>query len=309
MALVLNSIIPIFSLIFLGAFLKRARLINDEFLAITDRLIYYIFFPALLFWKIGKPAPGALVNTDLLAAVLGGVFIVFLAGLAYALVIRMPNSMVGSFSQSCYRFSTYIGMAVVAGALGESGARDFGVIIGFVIPFINVLAVVSLTWFAGDHESGLDQAAALGKSIVSNPLIIACLSGLIYAKLELGFPTWLNNILSLMSTMSLPLALISIGGSLQFSLIREHLATSAIAGLFKLALLPLVGWWLLKEFDVTGSAFQTAMIYFALPTSPQNYILSAQLKSDLPLAASGLVVSTFMSIVSLSVILMLFCAG
>jgi malonate transporter and related proteins len=105
------------------------------------------------------------------------------------------------------------------------------------------------------------------------------------------------------------LALISIGGSLQFAVIRERLVTSVIAGTFKLVLLPIAGYLLLTALDVSGVAFRTAMIYFALPTSPQNYILSAQLKSDLPLAASGLVVSTFMSILSLSVILILFCSG
>jgi len=58
--------------------------------------------------------------------------------------------------------------------------------------------------------------------------------------------------------------------------------------------------------QVGGSTFQIAMIYFALPTSPQNYILSSQLNSDVDLATSAIVLSTVLSVVSLSAIIFIF---
>ena len=67
-----------------------------------------------------------------------------------------------------------------------------------------------------------------------------------------------------------------------------------------------MGYLFLKQLHITETAFQVAMIYFALPTSPQNYILSAQLDSDPDLATSAIVLSTMLSIFSLSAILILF---
>jgi hypothetical protein len=67
-----------------------------------------------------------------------------------------------------------------------------------------------------------------------------------------------------------------------------------------------VGYALLKVFGVLDPAFTVAMIYFALPTSPQNYILSSQLNSDIELATSAIVLSTVLSMVSLSAVLLIF---
>ncbi|MDQ1240461.1 MAG: malonate transporter, partial [Thermodesulfobacteriota bacterium] len=55
MTLIINSVLPIFAVIALGSFLKRVGWLDDAFIRASDRMIYYLFFPCLLFWKIGKP--------------------------------------------------------------------------------------------------------------------------------------------------------------------------------------------------------------------------------------------------------------
>ena len=57
--MVLKSLFPVFALIALGMVLKRWRLTTADFLKTSDRLVYFIFFPALLFWKIGGSPPTA----------------------------------------------------------------------------------------------------------------------------------------------------------------------------------------------------------------------------------------------------------
>ena len=54
--MVLNNLFPVFALLLFGHLLKRVGLTDDAFLKTADKLIYYIFFPALLFWKIGAAA-------------------------------------------------------------------------------------------------------------------------------------------------------------------------------------------------------------------------------------------------------------
>jgi hypothetical protein len=84
--------------------------------------------------------------------------------LIYVKLVRMPDYAVGSFAQGSFRFSTYIGMAVMLADLGEEGLRQFGVLIGFVIPFINVLAVTTLIWFSGESYAWLRNKALAGKA-------------------------------------------------------------------------------------------------------------------------------------------------
>jgi malonate transporter and related proteins len=65
------------------------------------------------------------------------------------------------------------------------------------------------------------------------------------------------------------------------------------------------GYYILHAFQVTGPQFRVAMIFFALPTSPNNYILSVLLDSDVGLATSSIVLSILLSMVALSVTLMI----
>ncbi len=306
MASILNSVFPIFTLIALGGVLKTLRVISDDFIRVSDRLIYYIFFPALLFWKIGKPSQTLGLEGNVIAAVLCAVFVAFVLSLVYIKFSGMRDREAGSFSQGCYRFSTYVGMAVVMADLGEDGVRQFGVLISFVIPFINVLAVSSMVWFSGDRSSPGVQTSLLVRSTLSNPLIIACVLGIVHSRFGNPLPVFVDNWLKLMSLAALPLALIAIGGSLTFTAFGKHFKYSAVAAVIKLMVLPVVGYGLLHAFHVSGVPFKVAMIYFALPTSPNNYILSALLNSDLGLAAAAIVLSTLLSLPALSVTLAIF---
>ena len=47
--MVLASLFPVVALIVLGNLLKRCQLTNATFLRTADRLVYYIFFPGMLF--------------------------------------------------------------------------------------------------------------------------------------------------------------------------------------------------------------------------------------------------------------------
>jgi malonate transporter and related proteins len=303
--LILNSLLPIFAIITLGAVLKRIGWIDNTFIKISDRLIYYIFFPCLLFWKIGNTSTTAGVEWTFILCALSAVFVVFLLSLFFAGLFRMPPYEVGSFSQSCYRFSTYIGMAIILSVLGAEGTRQFGILIGFLIPFINVLVVSTMIWFSGENRHADHKTLTMLKATVSNPLIIACVAGIFYSGLGIPLPRFVDNALGLTSLLTLPLALISIGGSLTFSSSRDHLGTAFVAAGFKLILLPLVGYTLMKTFQVSPTALSVAMIYFALPTSPQGYILSSQLNSDVDLATTAIVLSTLLSIVPLSIVLLM----
>ncbi|MGD9016927.1 MAG: AEC family transporter [Desulfobacterales bacterium] len=303
--MVLNSLFPVFALLAMGALFKRIGLTTDAFLSAADRLIYFIFFPALLFWKIGaskgQALPGSGGGAYLWAAACA-VVTIFILSTIY-LRLKVTPFQAGSFSQSCYRFNTYIGMAIIVSALGEEGVRTFGVLIGVLIPLINLLAVSTLTWFAGDTYPVRQRIQMTVRALVSNPLIAACLAGIAYSRFVGQFPVFIDNLLRLSASMSLPLAILSIGGSLTLSSLRGHFSTALAAAVFKLVALPLVGYGFLRWFGVTGIPYQVTMVFFVLPASTAIYVLSGQLKSDTRLASAAIVLSTVLSAIPLSMVL------
>ena len=304
--MVLDSLFPVFALIALGAMLKRWGLTHDAFLKTSDRLVYFIFFPAMLFWKIGGTPAGSTFQWHFCLAVLGAVFFIFLASILCIRLCGIPAFQAGTFSQSCYRFNTYIGMAIIITSLGETGVAHFGILIGFAIPFINVMAVSILIWYSGKGYTAGERRRLTARALVSNPLIIACLAGIVYGRTIGQFPVFLDNTFRLMSLVTLPLALLSIGGALTFTQLKGHFHRALLAAAVKLALFPIVGYAFLCGFGIRGLPFQVGMIFFTLPTSPAIYVLSSQLHSDTHLASASIVLSTVLSFVSLSVALILF---
>jgi len=303
--IILNAIFPIFTLLFLGSLLKHLNMTNDTFLKTSDRLVYFIFFPAMLFWKIGSSAPDKGISVNLCAASILAVILVYLLSLAMIRLFCISDFQAGTFSQACYRFNTYIGMAIVMNALGESGVRYFGILIGFAIPIINVLAVSTLIWHSGRKGSPGQHLKYLSKALISNPLILGCAAGLLFSRFQLSFPVFIHNTFALMTAVTMPLALISIGGSLTLTGLRHNTKISLMASLLKIMVLPVIGFFLLKAFFVTGIAFKAGMIFFALPTATSIYVLSAQMNSDTQLASAAIMVSTLLSFFSLSIVLLI----
>lgn len=303
---ILNSLFPVFALILLGGCLKRTGLTDETFLKKVDQLVYFILFPTLLFWKIGGSRGLLDESLTYCTVALITVTTIFILSTLFIVFAKVGDFQAGTFSQSCYRFNTYVGMAVALTVLGETGVQYFSILIGILIPIINVMAVSILVWYGKKRETPQKQLLNTLKAIGTNPLFLACVTGMIYARLVGFFPTVFNNTLQLLSMATLPLALISIGGVLTLKSGRRYLRLALTACLFKLVIMPVIGYFLLRAMHVTGIPFQVSMLFFTLPTSPAMYVLSSQLNSDTALASATIFLSTILSFFSMSAVLLLF---
>lgn len=304
--IVLEALLPICMLLVLGVFLKRFGLTNDQYLKTSDRLVYLIFFPVMLFWKIGGNVHGDPVSPLFLIITLSLVVTAFLISVSFIAGGAISFFQAGTFSQSCYRFNTYIGVAVILNSVGEVGIASFGVLISIAIPIINMFAVSVLLYCGQKEKTSWKQSLkTFVRALISNPLIIGCCAGLLYAELFEGFPTYLNNSLQLLSIVTLPLALLSIGGNLRFHGVGRHLIPALESCAVKLLILPLTGYFCYRYFGVTGVEFKVGMIFLSLPISTAIYVLSSQLGSDTDLASATIVISTLLSFIPLSVALLL----
>jgi predicted permease len=259
----------------------------------------------MLFWKIGGASFEGGINWAYVIAGVSPFLTMFFLSVVAIKIFAITSYQAGSFSQSCYRFNTYIGVAVILNSLGSEGVKYFGLLIGFVIPLVNLFAVALLIWFSGEKLKARQRIAITSRAVLSNPLILGCLAGIIYSRVIGEFPVFIDNSLSLISMVALPMALISIGGSLTFKGVRQNVRLSLVAAVMKLLILPLTGYLFFHLFGVTGVPFKVGLLFFALPASTAIYVLSSQMNSDTELASSAIVLSTLLSFISLSVILVL----
>jgi malate permease and related proteins len=296
----LNVVLPVFLIIALGFFIRRIQFVDKFFLDKISHLAYYVAVPSLLVWKIGTASFDLNFNPRL---ILGSYLAVLGCGLgAYgaARLLRLPPREVGSFTQgSFWGNMTYIGLPILLAAYGEEGLQRAGVLIGFMSPLINALAVLALIWpLKGsiDWKSIVD----LKNALLTNPIIIACFFGLLLSYFSVPFPTFAVNFLRFLSDLALPLALIAMGGNLSLEKIRKDYRATAFACLFKLILMVGGGWFLFQWLGVKGLDLRVGVILLACPTAFSSYLLSTRLGADKSLMSSDIMVSTLLSMVTLS---------
>ena len=295
----LNVVLPVFLIIALGFGIRGAHFVDKVFLDKISHLAYYVALPALLVWKVGTASFDLSFNPRLIAGSYLAVLICGLTAYAAARLLRLPPREVGSFTQgSIWGNMTYIGLPILLAAYGEEGLQRGGVLIGFMNPFMNAAAVVALT---RPLKGSLDWKSIIDfRSVLTNPVIVACMTGLVLSYFRISFPTFAVNFLRFLSDLALPLALISMGGSLSFEKVKKDYKATAFACLFKLFVIAGLGWVLFDLLGVRGLDLKVGIVLLACPTAFSSYLLSSKLGADKSLMSSDIMVSTILSMITLS---------
>lgn len=302
---ILNIVLPVFSVIVLGWLLKRWAMINDAFLHQTNRLVYYVALPLLLFYKIGTADFYANFNSRLVVASVGAVVITFLVSYGYAGLRNYPASARGTFSQGAFRGNiAYVGLALCLNAYGEPGLTRAGILMGFLVPFLNLFAILALLWpHRGDGTSR--GAMFWVRQIAFNPLILASFLGILWSFLALPIPLMAERSLKIATGMSLPLALIAIGGSFSLAKLQGDMVRAVLSTSIKLVWMPLLAALLLVVLGVSGMDLGIGVLVAGTPAATATYIMAHQMKGDAELAGSIVMLSTMLSAATYTVALLI----
>lgn len=292
---VINTIVPIFAIILLGVLLKRRRFLPAEILGPLNRLVYYLAIPAMIFREIAGSSFLTHFSGMLVTATLLPIIAVMGLGLAIIRVIKMPQVLRGTFLQSSFHGNLgYIGFAVCFYFLGNEGLAMASILGGFLMLLQNILSVASLQAFSG--SSGRDRRFVFFASkVVGNPVIIAVLCGIVFSLSGIKMPAAFERSLAIISGMALPLALLVIGASLTFDLVREYISFSLLSGLLKLIVSPLLGLLLYRALGFPPSQFLPGIILLGAPTATITYVMGSEMRGSTELASAAISVNTLLS--------------
>jgi predicted permease len=178
------------------------------------------------------------------------------------------------------------------------------VAIAFIIPVTNITCVAVLAkWGALKREPSV---LGLAKSMIANPILLACLIGLGLNLLRVPLIPGLSDAMDLLGAAALPLGLIVAGAGLSFAEVRRRQGTIAAVTLVKLGVMPPLMWliaWALGGDSLTQGV---ALICGAAPGSAASYMLARQMGGDAPLIAGIIASTTVGSAVVIPVLLALF---
>lgn len=278
---------PVMCLILAGVLFKRIGLINDAFVEGGSKLIYNVSLPALLFNAIYTADFATAANPNLiLASVIGTlVFVIIAMVLVHFMIPERTDR--GVIIQGAYRSNIgIVGLALSANAYPEFFATA-SVFMACTTLVYNLLAVILLNYYSNKQHSIADNIVALLK----NPIIISIVLALGASYFQLRLPSIAQVSLAYFAQLTLPLALLCTGASLQFFAMRAAIGSMIIANVGKCMAYPavilLIGYYLQLDSVQMGIAF----LMSASPTAAASYILAKKTNSN-PVLAANIVVST-----------------
>lgn len=293
---------PVFSMLFLGVLLKRLRWIDDAFIETASSLVFRGTMPALLFLSIVKADLGTALKPALIAYFVLATLISFFIAWAWA-IWRCPMAERGIYTQGAFRGNNgIVGLALAASMYGDYGLSVGAVLGGVVILCYNVLSAIVLTVYAPGVKA---DWRALCKGIITNPPIIGVLLAIPVAYWQIPLPHWAMVSGEYFAQMTLPLALICIGGTLSLTSLRESSGVAVGSSLMKMVWLPLfatLGAWACGFRDADLAIL---FLYFASPTAAASFVMARAMNGNYQLAAAIIVITTLAAVVTTNVGLLL----
>lgn len=296
-----TSLIPIFALIIIGFLLRRTGFIAEEFWLPCEKLNYFCLFPALMFRQIATASFSG-VSVHLMAlTLLGAATVGGLVLYGWRLIHPQSGPVFSSVLQGALRPNTYVGVAAATALYGEPGLAVTAIAIAIMIPLLNVGSIIVLAVHGRD---GPIDGIHLTKTIFTNPVILAVVSGALLNASGLSVPKAGSTILAILGSASLPLGLLAVGAGLDMAAARVSHGPVMQSSVIKLALVPLATYIIGTVLGLRGIPLSTMVLFNALPCTPSTYIMARLLGGDHRVAAGIISIQTALAAITMPAVLM-----
>ena len=297
-----SVVFPLFFLMALGYGMRAAHLWDDPVIRKVNKLVFQIFLPVNIFLNILRSDLSSTFRPRMVIFSCVTVLVLFILLCGIIPLIEKTPARRGVMIQGIMRSNfVVLGTSVVASVYGETGTALAASLITFVIPMFNVLSVIALEIHRTDGGHADPKRVALG--IIKNPLILACIAGMLAALLRLQLPEWLASPLNSLSGLSTPLALLTLGGSFYFSRVRSGLRQLITVILGRLLIVPAAVMVVAVALGFRNAELMTLVAIFACPTAISSYPMAVQQGGDGELAGQIVVFTSALSMASLFILI------
>jgi malonate transporter len=291
-----SLLFPDFALILIGAILFRITNWGAEFWSGAEKLVYFVLFPALLFYSTARtPLHFDTTGTMVLLGTLSTLSAIALTWLGRPLLRgqarKVPDQPLQyeCGMQTAFRFNSYIALALTSRLAGEQGAGYAALLIGFGVPLCNMAAVHSM----------VQKDGHLFRELARNPLLLATAGGLLFNLLGFTIPEMAGAVFSRMGNAAVAVGLLLVGAGLRLSGMHQGKAISAYFITIKLMILPAVAYVLARYAGLPLLQLQILVLFCGLPTASSAYILAARMGGNGPLVAFQISAGTLLSALTL----------
>jgi predicted permease len=311
MMVILNTLGPIALLMSLGAILRRSGFLPAPFFTQTNKLLFWICLPALLFLKTNEAGSGLFAHANTSVVVTIGMFGVIAVSTLVARLSHYPNAIATAVIQGSFRGNlVYIGLPAIRFASLEIMPEEADAVLDMalltfaaMVPLYNIAAVIVLTHARGEKMSLKDRAAACLNRTLRNPLVLSCLLGALTGALSLHPPAFIERSAMELADTAFALSLLAVGARLSPRAIGRNWHPVAMGAFFKSLISPAIGLLLGMTGLLTPPEMLVVLILLATPTALSSYVMAEQFGADADTAAGIIALSTATAIPVLALVL------
>lgn len=290
----LNATMPIFLMMLLGVLFRRLGWIDEVFASKMNKFVFLVPLPALLFEDLATVDFAQVWNLKFVLFCFVATFLSIAIAAAVSFLWK-DRSIQGEFIQASYRSSAaLLGIAFIQNIYGESGMAPL-MIIGSV-PLYNVMAVVVLSFFQPEKKK-LDRQVWVNtlKGIVTNPIIIGIVAGLLWSALRLQMPAILEKTVSNIGAVATPMGLMAMGATFDIRKAFGKAKTAITASAMKLVgfaaiFLPAAVWMGFRQEELVA-----ILIMLGSATTVSCYVMARNMGHEGTLTSSTVMLTTLFS--------------
>ena len=307
---VFKIIIPIFALIGLGYGSAFTKLLGDQVRDALAQFAFVIVIPLFIFQKLATVEYGNDSPWGLWFSYFTGVFVAWTLG---TLIIRQVfkrdsrAGVIGGISAG-YANTVLIGIPLIRSVYGDQGLTTLFILLSIHLPIITIACSLLIERAAvidgfSEKQPVLTILKSTLKNLLLNPIILAILAGIAYSFTGFSLEGIIADIIDRLASTAVPLALFSMGMSLNLYGIRGNILPGIFLTVVKLMIMPAVV-FVVANFVIGLSPLWVAVatITAACPTGINAYVFANRFETGHAISANSITVSTIIAIFTTTII-------
>ncbi|MBQ4527954.1 MAG: AEC family transporter [Clostridia bacterium] len=292
-----NVVFPIFVMMALGYFIKTIKLISSDTIRQMNSVIFKVFLPLMIFKNVYESSISDVFSVKLALFVIICIFVIIALLFIIIPLIEKDRKKRGVLIQAIFRSNFVIfGVPVSEALCGGENSGTSALLVAIVIPIFNFMAVVTLEVFKGSKP----KPTTVIKGIITNPLIIASIVGLIVLFSGIKFPIIIEKTISSISSVTTPMALIMLGASINLNFISKNVKELVLGVLAKLVLIPAIVLPIaIFVMGFVGSDLAVLLAIFATPAAVSSFTMAQQMGADDELAGQLVMFGTVLCVITM----------
>ncbi len=302
MMLSILVVTPICIYILLGILVKKLKWIEQEGINQTNKILYKLFFPIIMFTNIYSSSLKESLNGRLIFYMLVTSTIVFILLNIFIPIFIKERPVQASMIQGIYRGNSILfAIPIISTIYGPENTGVAAVCVSVVVPFYNVFCVILL-----ENKRGTKiKIKRLVFSVLKNPIIIGAIIGLLVKTLNITLPYVLEKVVMDLGEVLTPFALILLGAGLSFENIQKNKWYLTFVCIMKLIINPFIFVGLGYLLGFRGVELATIFALSCVPTAVSSYVMAKEMDADSQLAGEIVAFTTITSILTIFLWLLL----